>query len=147
MISDAVQNLRRWTLRLDASFLTLAGTAGLVADVAGHFAGVGPLADTLGSPQSISGFEAHGLATLIGVFLFHAANGIERRLPHSAGVAVHALLGTANLLFWTSFVQLDLLSVGIVTTALHVGFVGLNAFSLALLKRPIADRMYEVHRP
>ena len=35
----------------------------------GHFFGVGPMAQTLGSPHTIGGFEAHGLAIIIGVLL------------------------------------------------------------------------------
>jgi hypothetical protein len=147
MISDEVQQLSRCTLLLDASFLALAGTAGMIADTVGHFAGVGPLAGTLGSPQSISGFEAHGLAALIGIFMFHAANGAGRQIMHLAAMAAHLLLGTANILFWTSFVQMDLLAVGVVTTALHAAFAGMNAISLSLLKRRGGGVQQEAQRP
>lgn len=89
----------------------------------GHFLGTGPLASTVESPHTIGGFEAHGLAALIGVLLVRAADHPERRLWHVVGLSTHLFLGGANLLFWNSFVFQDLVPVGIVTTALHGVFV------------------------
>lgn len=108
-----------WALRLDAAFLILAGGVAMVAETIGHFFGVGPLAASLGSPHTIGGFEAHGLAILIGVLLFRAATLADRRLWHAVGLSTHLFLGSSNLFFWSGFVQQDLVAVGYVTTALH----------------------------
>ena len=115
--------LGRWTLRIDGIFLVVAGSAALLTETIGHFLGVGPMAETLGSPYTIGGFEAHGLAIIIGVLLIRAAALASRRVWHGLGLSVHLLLGSANLLFWSSFLKQDLLAVGIVTTALHMIFV------------------------
>lgn len=102
----------------------------MVAETVGHFFGVGPLAATLGSPHTIGGFEAHGLAVIIGVLLFRAAGLADRRLWHTVGLATHLLLGATNLLFWSSFVHHGVVAVGIVTTVLHAIFVVAHASSL-----------------
>jgi hypothetical protein len=125
-----VQGFSRWTLRLDGSFLAIAGSAALLADTTGHFFGVGPMAEMFGSPHSIGGFEAHGLAIILGVLLFRAAKLADRRSWHALGLSVHLLLGTANILFWSSFLQLDVLMIGVVTTALHIVFICAQAVCL-----------------
>src|SRR5687768_11659120 len=40
----SVHGSSRWTLRLDGGFLAIAGSFGLLADITGHFFGVGPMA-------------------------------------------------------------------------------------------------------
>ncbi len=124
------QGLSRWTLRLDGGFLVIAGSAALLADTTGHFFGVGPMAEMFGSPYTIGGFEAHGLAVILGVLLLGAAKLADRRSWHALGLSVHLLLGTANLIFWSSFLQLDVLMIGVVTTALHSIFICAQAACL-----------------
>ena len=102
----------------------------MLVETVGHFFGKGPLAAIQGSPHTIGGFEAHGLAILIGALLFRAAGITDRRLWHAVGFTTHLLLGSANLLFWASFIQQDLLTVGVVTTALHLIFVVVQAICL-----------------
>ena len=130
---DRTQRMSAWVLRLDGFFLAVAGIAALIAESLGHFLGVGPLAATLGSPHTIGGFEAHGLAVIIAVVLFHAATLPARRPWHFFGLSVHLLLGTANILFWNSFEQQDLVAVGFVTTALHVIFVAAHRICLGMV--------------
>ena len=117
-------------MRLDGGFLAIAGSLGLLADTTGHFFGVGPMAEMFGSPYTIGGFEAHGLAVILGVLLLRAAKVADRRSWHALGLSVHLLLGTPNLMFWSSFLQLDVLMIGVVTTALHIIFVGAQAACL-----------------
>ncbi|HKQ26758.1 MAG TPA: hypothetical protein VJT81_20115 [Burkholderiales bacterium] len=122
--------LSRWTLRLDGIFLAFAGGAAMITETVGHFLGIGPMAATLRSPYTIGGFEAHGLAIIVAVLLLRASALADRRLWHVVGLSVHLLLGSANILFWTSFVQLGLLEVGFVTTALHIIFAVAQAACL-----------------
>src|SRR6185503_5513208 len=112
--------LCRWTLRLDGLFLILAGGTAMLTEIGGHFFGVGPMAATLGSPYTIGGFEAHGLAIIFAVLMIRAAARTDRGLWHAVGLSVHLLLSSANLLFWTSFVQQDLVVMGVITTVFHV---------------------------
>ena len=126
----SVYGSSRWTLRLDGGFLAIAGSFGLLADITGHFFGVGPMAEMFGSPYTIGGFEAHGLAIILGVLLLRAAKVGDRRSWHALGLSVHVLLGSANLLFWSSFLQLDVLMIGVVTTALHSVFICAQAACL-----------------
>ena len=127
---SSVRGLSRWTLRLDGGFLAIAGSFGLLADITGHFFGVGPMAEMLGSPYTIGGFEAHGLAVILGYLLLRAAKLADRRSWHALGLSVHLLLGTANLMFWSSFLQFDVLMIGVVATALHIIFIGAHAACL-----------------
>lgn len=128
----------RWALRLDSIFLGLAGTAAMIAETVGHFLGLGPLAETRGSPHTIGGFEAHGLAVLIAILLFHGATAADRKLWHVVGLTTHLFLGSANLLFWSSFVYHGLLPAGIVSTVLHVILVVAHA---AFLRNLAPDKI------
>jgi len=110
--------------------LVIAGSFGLLADITGHFLGVGPMSDMFGSPYTIGGFEAHGLAVILGVLLLRAAKQANRHSWHALGLSVHLLLGAANLVFWSSFLRLDALMIGVVTTALHIIFIGAHAACL-----------------
>jgi hypothetical protein len=122
-------------LRADGAFLCLVGAAAMAADAAGHFLGLGPLAGMRGSPHSIGGFEAHGLAIVIGVLLWRAASAPAPSW-HGVGLVVHLLLGGSNLLFWSSFVHLDAVATGVVTTACHGLFVLAQATCLWTGPRP-----------
>jgi hypothetical protein len=76
------------------------------------------------APYAGIGFvEAHGLAFIIGVLLWRAETA---RLWHLTAVAVHVLLGTANLVFWQIFVATDMLAAGYITTSLPWLFVALQ---------------------
>jgi hypothetical protein len=88
------------------------------------------MAEMFGSPKTNGGFEAHGLAIILGVLLLRAAKVGDRRSWRALGLSVHLLLGTANLVFWSSFLQLDVFMIGVVTTALHNIFVGAQAACL-----------------
>jgi len=124
------RSLSPWTVRLDGCFLILAGGAALLMETIGHFLGIGPLASTLESPHTIGGFEAHGLAVLIGVLLVRAADLPERRMWHVVGLVTHVFLGGANLLFWNSFVVQDLVLVGWVSTIFHFLFIAAHGACL-----------------
>ena len=117
--------MRTAILRANAVFLLVAAAGGFTADILGAFYGRGPVASVLAAaPNAAIGFvEAHGLAFIIGVLLWRAETS---RAWHLTAVAVHVLLGTANLVFWQLFVSSDMLAVGYITTALHWLFVALQ---------------------
>ena len=102
----------------------------MLSETAGHFFGAGPLAATRGSPYTIGGFEAHGLALIIAVLLLRATALTDRTPWHAVGLSTHLLLGSANILFWTAFVQQGLVAVGVVTTALHIALVAAHTICL-----------------
>ena len=133
------QWLSRWTLRLDGVFLCLAGSVAMLAETVGHFLGVGPLAASRGSPHTIGGFEAHGLAVLIAVLLLRGAALADRKLWHAVGLITHLFLGSANVLYWSSFVYHALVPVGLVSTALHIVLVIAHAVCLRRLTVVIAQ--------
>lgn len=123
MNTDPRSIAARWTLRADGAFLIVVGLLAMVHEARGHFLGSGPVAHLFQSPYTIGGFEAHGLAAILGTLLVAHAGATPLRRWHLCGLAIHALLGGSNLLFWSSFVQLDLLALGIATTVIHVAFV------------------------
>jgi hypothetical protein len=126
----AEARLRKALLVADATFLLVASTGGMIADLAGAFAGIGPQRNVLGpAPYAAIGFvEAHGLAFILGVLLWRAE---PVRSWHFAAGAVHVLLGTSNLLFWQIFIATDMLAMGWVTTVLHWLFVALQLTAAA----------------
>lgn len=125
-----MSTLRNFILRGNALFLMLASTGGLVTDIAGSYFGRGAEAVLLaGSPGAAIGFvEAHGLAFIVGVAAWSAAYA---RQWHLGLAAVHALLGSVNVLFWQFFVVADFLTVGYATTILHFAFVAAHLIALA----------------
>lgn len=109
---------------LDGLFLLLAGSVQIVLEFAGHFWHAGPHATIFGSsPYTIGFVEAHGLAALVGLLLFRAASGARTPFWYGFAVAVHLLLGGANLLFWDSFATFGLGNAGKAATLLHLLFI------------------------
>ncbi|PAP93929.1 hypothetical protein [Mesorhizobium wenxiniae] len=125
-------------IRVNASFLILASAGGLITDIAGSFFGRSAEAALLANaPGTGIGFiEAHGLALIIGLTMWRSAYSLNW---HAVLAAVHALLGTANLLFWQFFIAADVLIVGYATTAAHWLFVVAHLAVLAGTARPVAS--------
>ncbi len=123
-------------LRAHASFIGVAGCAGMIFDIRGVLYGVGPQGRALANaPHAGIGFvEAHGLAVILAVVLWRSA---PERSAHLTALAVAALLGTANLAFWQGFIVMDALVMGYVTTALHWMFVALNLMAALSEKRSL----------
>jgi hypothetical protein len=121
--------LSRHVLRADALFLGLASISALHADVLGAAFGLGPVGLVLAAvPHAAIGFvEAHGLALIIGVLLWRAVPAPQW---HGTAMAVHLLLGGANLAFWPLFGAAGMVGVGVVTTLLHGLFALLQACAL-----------------
>ena len=116
---------RQGILRANAFYIGVAGLAGMLFDLRGAFYGLGPQGRVLAAaPHAAIGFfEAHGLAVILAVLLWRAP---PARSWHLTAVAMDALLGSANLIFWQIFVAADALATGYVTTTLHWVFVMLQ---------------------
>jgi hypothetical protein len=117
--------IRHLILRANATFLLAASAGGFASDIRGIFLGLGPVASVVAeAPHAGIGFiEAHGLAFILGILMWRAD---PPRTWHLTAAAIHALLGSANLIFWQLFIASDMLMVGYVTTTLHVLFVVLQ---------------------
>ena len=110
---------------IDGGFLALVGTAQMTLELVGHHLGAGPFGRVFDhSPYTIGWVEAHGLAAL------DRCAVPRRRRPRSddrtgtaSPLAVHLLLGGANLMFWSSFVTFGTVPLGMLATAVHLGFV------------------------
>jgi hypothetical protein len=131
-------HMRQRILLANALYLTLASLGGLLfLDIPGAFFSRGPAAGILAqAPHAAVGFvEAHGLALIFGVLLWRAA---PVRSWHVTAVAIHVLLGTANLVFWQIFITANLLAMGYITTGLHWLFVALQLFAAAAARETAA---------
>ncbi|UOG41008.1 hypothetical protein [Leptospira noguchii] len=114
---------RRLILQINGVVLMIASLGGFILmDVLGIFFGVGPAASLLKGQEfiGIGGFEAHGLAFILGVLLFKAE---PKRFWHITAMAIHGLLGIANILMWGIFIAVNSLQMGYITTAMHCIFV------------------------
>lgn len=122
-------------LRANAAFLMFMGGAAAIADAVGHFLGKGPFGAVMfRATLSISSFEAHLLAVIIGALLWTSARRPDRRLFHVLAAAVHVVLGASNLLFFESaFGALDMRVFGAVVTTAHVAFVLAQGMAAARL--------------
>jgi len=120
--------IRKEILRVNAIYLLIASVLGICMDVAGIFFSRGPESRIVaGAPYAGIGFlEAHGLACVIGVLLWHAK---PLRFWHLTAATVQFLLGTCNLIFWQIFVAANFLWGGYVYTSLHWLFVIVQLFA------------------
>lgn len=117
-------------LKADALFLLMAGSIQMTLEVAGHFLKVGPYAAMFGNaPYTIGFFEAHGLAFLIALAVLIDTKHLIR-FWFGFLIGVHGLLGSANLIFWNSFVAFDMVISGIIATILHGLFILTNTYYL-----------------
>lgn len=121
---------RKNLFRLNAGFLILMGGVFSVLDYVGYRTGTGPLGDLLkGNLLALGILEAHGLAFIMGLlFVIQALRSMDSSW-HLVGVAVHILLGCGNLLFWSHFVELDIVKPEIAVTAIHFLFVFAHSMS------------------
>lgn len=124
-------------LRANGAFLMFMGGAAATADAVGHFLGEGPFGEVMyRATLTISSFEAHLLATVIGALLWRAARMPDRRLFHGLAAVVHVVLGGSNLLFFNdAFGALDMRTFGVVITAAHLAFVAAQAGAAG--RRPV----------
>jgi hypothetical protein len=122
---------RKATLYADALFLVVIGGVQVVFEFVGYLWGIGPLGAVFHDSSYTIGFvEAHGLALLSGIVLLAAARHAQRRW-NGLGLAIHALLGAANLIFWTSFTDFHIVPAGVAATAAHGVFVLAHGLCLA----------------
>jgi hypothetical protein len=121
--------MRAVILRANALYVGLAGFAGVIFDLRGVYFGLGPQGRILTTaPHAAIGFvEAHGLAAILAIVLWRST---PTRAAHATALAMSALLGVSNILFWQMFIAADALAVGYVTTALHWTFVALQFFAM-----------------
>jgi hypothetical protein len=129
-VTDPTWAWRRRLLLANGVFLVVVGGVQVVFELAAHYASAGPYGYIFEqSPYTIGWVEAHGLALIIGVLLFAVAARDGRRFWHMLCAAVHALLGTANLVFWDSFVVFGVVTMGVAATVVH--FILVAAHSIA----------------
>jgi len=136
LLAQRQSQFKKWVLVFDGAFLLLAGAIQIILELTGHFFQAGPYATIFGDSPYIIGFaEAHGLAVLMSLLFFRAALVDPTCFWHGFAAAVHVLLGGANLLFWDTFVALDLVRAGVIATALHILLVVLQSTGLFLSGR------------
>jgi len=117
---------RRFILRANALYLGIASLAGLLLlDLRAIVFGTGPEGAILAlAPHAAIGFvEAHGLALILSVLLWQAQ---PLRHAHLSAVAVMALLGICNLVFWPIFTVSGMTAVGVIATCAHLAFAALQ---------------------
>lgn len=134
-------DLRRKILRFNALYLGVAAVMGLFGlDLRAIVLGTGPQAPILAAaPDAAVGFlEAHGLALILATALWRAP---ATRAWHFTGAAQGALLGTCNLVYWSIFTSTNSLTLGYVTTTLHL------SVAIAQLAAGIAASDVEARRP
>ena len=131
--------MRQVILRANALYIGVAGFAGVIFDIRGVLYGLGPQGRALAAaPHAGIGFvEAHGLAVILAVVLWRSK---PERSAHLTALAVVALLGTANLAFWQTFIAMDALVMGYLTTVMHWTFVALNLAAAVQLSPTIGER-------
>jgi hypothetical protein len=135
-----MESARRRLFIANGVFLVVVGGVQVVFELLAFYVGAGPYAEVFrDSPYTIGWVEAHGLAFIIGMLLLTVAARDGRRFWHVLAAAVHTLLGTANLLFWNSFIVFGMVSMGIVATVVHFVLVAAHiAVLVASLGRKLA---------
>jgi len=133
---DTTRRARRATMLIDGVFLAAVGAAQVTFELVGYFAGAGPYGMVFhDSPYTIGWVENHGFALLVGVLFLSVAVRDGRRFWHGFAMAVHVLLGSANLVFWSSFVAFDVVPLGVSATVAHTLFIVGQALCLTSSRR------------
>lgn len=127
-------SLAGWLLRVNGGLLMATGLAALTADLLGYFRGVGPFASLAGQPIAIGSVEAHGLGALVGFLLWRAAITGQHWSGHALAVGVHLFLCLCNLLFWQIYTDLQINTVGVVSTTAHAVFFTAQLVGLVMLR-------------
>jgi hypothetical protein len=132
---------RRWLLLADGVFLVVVGGVQVVFELLAYYKGVGPYGYIFEeSPYAIGWVEAHGLAFIIGVLLLTVAVRDLRLFWHVLAAAVHTLLGTANLVFWNSFIVFGMVPMGIAATVVHFVLVAAHVGVFVMTREPVRQR-------
>jgi hypothetical protein len=127
---------RRWLLLADGVFRVVVGGVQVVFELLAYYKGVGPYGYIFEeSPYAIGWVEAHGLAFIIGVLLLTVAVRDLRRFWHALAALVHTLLGTANLVFWNSFIVFGMVPMGVAATVAHFVFVAAHCGAFGVTSR------------
>jgi hypothetical protein len=143
-MADPTHRARRKLLLVNGCFLAVIGAFQVTFELISYRTGggvFGPIFE--GSPYTIGWVENHGLALLIGLLFVTVAARDAGRPWHVFAIALHAFLGTANIVFWNAFVTFDTTAVGAIATAGHVLFVAAHATALVAMRRssraPVAE--------
>jgi hypothetical protein len=132
---------RRRLLQANGAFLVVVGGVQVVFELLAYYAGAGPYGYLFEeSPYAIGWVEAHGLAFIIGVLLLTVAARDLRRFWHVLAAAVHTLLGTANLVFWNSFIVFDMVPMGVAATVVHFVLVAAHIGAFVVAREPAPAR-------
>lgn len=121
-----ITSTRKVILRANALYLGIASIAGLLLlDLRCVVFGSGPEGAILqAAPHAAIGFvEAHGLAFILSVLLWHAQ---PVRYAHLTAAAVMALLGVSNIVFWDIFASTGMTAAGVLITSAHLAFAALQ---------------------
>ena len=128
---------RRRLLIANGVFLVVVGGVQVVFELLAYYKGIGPYGYLFEeSPYAIGWVEAHGLAFIVGVLLLTVAARDLRRFWHVLAAAVHTLLGTANLVFWDSFVVFGMVPMGIAATVVHFVLVAAHVGAFVVSREP-----------
>jgi hypothetical protein len=131
---------RRRLMLANGVFLVVVGGVQVVFELLAYYGGAGPYGDIFrDSPYTIGWVEAHGLAFIIGVLLLTVAARDGRRFWHVLAASVHTLLGTANLVFWSSFVVFDVVPMGVVATVVHFVLVAAHTTAFLVSREPVGQ--------
>lgn len=125
--------MKKIVLRIDGTFLILAGTFGFVADLLSYFSGIGPFGPKFhNDPFVISGVEAHLFGLMTGVLLWHFSRSINGDYAGNwAAVGAHLICGISNIAWFGVFVAVNGATQGVVVTIVHFLFVVLNFIVIA----------------
>jgi hypothetical protein len=132
---------RRRLLIANGVFLVVVGGVQVVFELLAYYKGVGPYGYVFEeSPYAIGWVEAHGLAFIVGVLFLSVAARDLRRFWHVLAAAVHTLLGTANLVFWQSFIVFGMVPMGIAATVVHFVLVAAHVGALVASRETAGKR-------
>jgi hypothetical protein len=104
-------------------------SAQFMLDFAGYWYGFGPTGPALhGNLDTIGFAEAHGLAAGFSLLLILRRNDGWAGW-HASAALVHILLGGCNLIFWPLYEASNLVTLGVLATAMHAAFAGLELWA------------------
>jgi hypothetical protein len=127
---------RRTLMRVNGVFLAVVGSVQVAFELMGYYAGAGPFGRFFHHSPLVAGWvENHGFAVLVGLLFLVVAARDGRPFWHVFALAVHALLATANLTFWSGYAAFNAVPAGIASTIAHFVFIAGHFIALVSYRR------------
>lgn len=123
--------MKKILLRIDGSFLIIAGLVAAITDFLSYWKGTGPWGELFyQNPHVIGVFEGHCFALLTGCLLWYFSRNKPFGIGNITGIAAHLICGLSNIYWFDVFETVNRQTQGFAVTVVHFIFVAVHLYIL-----------------